>query len=358
VERQGLRVALVAGAAWAVCGAAHASYGQMKLDGIASALFLTVWWLWGFAVGVFALVGWFRMKIVLGMVLAISAALLALLVLAWDGGVYLRPRPLGSAGFLVVRMLVVIPLAFVIPVMLYVYAQRGEARRHLGVVLLLGFLLVPVEAIGWSAMQTLIGELAIRQAQQATPGTVQAHVQQSSEFAARIPFKPWVWTEQQNHKLTAGGISNLAFVKGPDPLVQADRDAVLQLVALMNDPAYAWQLEGKLQWDEFLQAPAAQRPALASRMEKGRNSSLVQNYLVPYTDRLCPQLDEPTQQALHTMLRRAFEEDRKAARAVLKAKCGWVDWDDDRSARAIGAMRPLPSAGSAGISPPPPVRRE
>ena len=319
-----LAIALL-GLAWAP--AAWASYAQMKLEGVAFALAIAALSFWGVVLAVALAAGVGKYRWVTIPATLVTGILLAALVAAWgDGNEFLRQRPLSGWTAFALMMIAATPVMLAAPLLQLAGHAQGRASRVTDNTLAVTLAFVVAASLLFVGLREVLERRAYAQARTAAQGQIMRNVVAAQNTRAAAWLSPFVWTEGDEIKWVAIGVSNLPFIDNPAPLSDEDTRAVAIIVASSADSLnvmYTGRLEGKLVWDRLMRAAPGDRAAVAARLTQGEARQFSVYIVAPHADWLCTPLAGPeTRNAVERIWTLLSENEKREFSAPIREKCG------------------------------------
>jgi hypothetical protein len=334
---------------WAVAApSAWASYGQMRLDGLAFVLVVIALDLWAPLLVLGLAIGWGRHKAFVIAATAITGLLAALLIgVSGDGGAAMRQRPLGGWAMFAALSMAAVPALLLAPLLQYAWHAHDRWRRAPLILAIVAVTFIPVGTVLHLALQAHLEGRVYDGARAVAPGQIRAHVDAARKKAANSPLPPFLWNEEAETKWLALGLSQLGAIDNASPLPASDTEGLVLLVTAAAGTSaadYTGLVQGKLVWDKVMRAAPGERAGIAATLTKSEARQFNSYFGVRHTDWLCTPLAEPdTAGAIDRIWALLSENERNEFSAAVQQKCG----------RKIGSFPPrqLPP-GRMGTVPP------
>lgn len=305
---------------------AWASYGQMRLEGVAFALVITALGFWGVLLAVALAAGLGKHKVFTILATGVTGALvIALVASLGDGSAAMRQRPLGGWAVFALLMMAATPVMLGAPLLQLAWHAYGRASRVPAFILAATLAFVTVGSLLFVALREGLERRAFAQARSASQGQIMQHVVAARHTPAVAWLSPFVWTEGDEVKWVIIGVSNLPFIDSAAPLSDEDTRAVALLVtssAATPNAVYTGRLEGKLVWDRLVRAVANDRAAVVAGLTRREAQRFTEYIVVPHADWLCAPLAGPeTRNAIERLWTLLPEHDQRQFSARIREKC-------------------------------------
>ena len=344
---------------------AWASYGNMKLEGLAFAGSIVLLDCWAVLLALILAAGWAGRKLVVVLVTLVTAAAVGLLIAAFDdGSASLRQLPLGGWAMFAVLSMAMVPAMLAAPVLQFAAHARGHTGRLPTALLVSALLLALAGSAGHLLLLDRHAERALGQARALAPGQLLPHVTSSHDKAAASWLSPYLWTAREELKWIIIGVGHLNFIESPAPISSEDTQALALLVSSSVgnlNGLYTGRLEGKLLWDRLVPAAAPDRAAVAAGLTEAQAQRFSEYFGVPHADWLCaPLADAETAKALEHLWTLLTEHEQRQLSAAVRGKCNLVIGTPrarEKKRRPYSMVLPAAAAGPANSASAAPANR-